>query len=588
MSTTGQGELPPNARAFWRSLLRKKLPPDALDRVSFTIFGLGDRSYPQFNWAALKLFKRLMQLGADEFFPRGEADEQHEEGLDGSFVPWVFALRQHLLERFPLPNGVTPISDDNPVPAKWVLSLSAGSAIESHVPERNDKAAGAVPFNGTGGSENYGKLRGRKSVQSTSFGDEIEVRLEENIRVTPHQHWQDVRRMVFSSNTKASYDPGDILWIYPQNPTEIVNELITRMNWGDVADCLIRVELQKPAKGKVTSISPSFEFPSGSQMTLRCFLANHLDITAVPRRSFFSMIAMFTSDQDHRDRLIEFTKPEYLDELYDYTTRPRRSILEVLQEFDTVQIPWQWAISVFPRLRGRQFSIASGGKLKQGGSGCARFELLVAIVRYKTVIKKVREGVCTRYLANLSPGTRLSVTLQKGNLGIPKDPRQQVIMIGPGTGIAPIRSLLWERSLWAERNWLRSRDEDQRSISKLFETPDLLFFGNRNKDSDYFFEEEWKEVGQKIPLQVYTAFSRDQREKVYVQDCIRQQAKEVFELLHNRKAIIFVCGSSGKMPQAVRAALADTLHKQGNMDIQAAKRYVETLEKEGRYKQETW
>lgn len=98
VSTTGQGDLPINARSFWKNLLRRKLPPTHLEDVDFTIFGLGDTSYPRFghiwivlsmrvtkvlfrfNWAARKLYKRLIQLGANETYPRGEADEQHEGG----------------------------------------------------------------------------------------------------------------------------------------------------------------------------------------------------------------------------------------------------------------------------------------------------------------------------------------------------------------------------------------------------------------------------------------------------------------------------------------------------------------------------
>ncbi|KAL8643586.1 MAG: hypothetical protein Q9226_008261 [Calogaya cf. arnoldii] len=80
ISTTGQGDLPANARSFWKKLLRKKLPPHYLRDINFTSFGLGDSSYPKFNWAARKFHKRLVQLGAHEFLPRGEGDEQHEEG----------------------------------------------------------------------------------------------------------------------------------------------------------------------------------------------------------------------------------------------------------------------------------------------------------------------------------------------------------------------------------------------------------------------------------------------------------------------------------------------------------------------------
>jgi sulfite reductase alpha subunit-like flavoprotein len=80
ISTTGQGDVPRNGQAFWKKLLRKKLPPTLLSGVRFGIYGLGDTSYPNFNYAALKLSKRLTQLGATELLPIGAADEQHPEG----------------------------------------------------------------------------------------------------------------------------------------------------------------------------------------------------------------------------------------------------------------------------------------------------------------------------------------------------------------------------------------------------------------------------------------------------------------------------------------------------------------------------
>jgi len=138
---------------------------------------------------------------------------------------------------------------------------------------------------------------------------------------------------------------------------------------------------------------------------------------SIPRRSFFAQLAHFTNDEFHRERLLEFTNPEYIDELCDYTTRPRRSIVEVLQEFESVKIPWHRICSIIPAIRGRQFSIASAQCPSDRQENKTRIELIIAIVKYRTVIKRIREGVCTRYVASLRPGQEISVTLQRGGLG---------------------------------------------------------------------------------------------------------------------------------------------------------------------------
>ena len=112
--------------------------------------------------------------------------------------------------------------------------------------------------------------------------------------------------------------------------------------------------------------------------------------------------------------------------------------------------------------------------------------------------------------------------------------------------------------------------------------------------ADFFFEDEWKELGKRIPLQVLTAFSRDQAQKVYVQDTIRQNFSLFFRLLHDMQGSVYICGSSGRMPQAVREALIESFQNGGGSVLgqpytrSQAEEYLIGMEKSGRYKQETW
>ena len=497
-----------------------------------------------------------------------------------------------------MPEGITPISNHVLLEPKWTLALYQkipnGSAKQQANNDREQASS-----NDDWPDPKY-ENEAAKATRSTSAGasatETLEVTLEENRRMTPITHWQDVRHLEFSSDQPAAYGPGDVLTIFPRNFPEDVDELLQRMGWIDIADKTIQFTPTKALKEGVFHASPPISLPA-SGTTLRTLLTEHLDMTAIPRRSFFSLIAHFTDDQFHKDRLLEFTKPEYIDELYDYTTRPRRSILEVLQEFKSVKIPWQWAANVIPELRGRQFSIASGGQLKQSPDGSARFDLLVAIVKYKTVIKKIREGVCTRYLAHLLLGTKLRVGLQKGGLAITKaDAQRPAIMIGPGTGVAPMRSLIWERLQWAQSNNLVDGEDEKQEQQPTERTtiptqigPSILFFGCRSQTADYFYQSEWQHlIQQHMPLTVLPAFSRDQGHKIYVQDLIRQHADIVCDQLRDSGGVVYVCGSSGQMPKAVRAALVDVFRERGGMDESEAEEFLARMEREGRYKQETW
>ncbi|EUC41243.1 hypothetical protein COCMIDRAFT_106687 [Bipolaris oryzae ATCC 44560] len=569
ISTTGQGDLPPNSQKFWRAIRSARLRPGCLHQMKFASFGLGDTSYPKYNWAHRKLYNRLIQLGAQAICDRGESDEQHPEGIDGSFLPWSTKLRQHLLEAYPLPNSVEPIPDNVLLDPKWLLEIADETSTSSTKPEVNGDLPDIPP-------PDLLKVPGGFAAKITS-----------NERVTPTTHWQDVRHLKFEIPEVRSYVPGDVLTIYPKNFPSDVSHFLECMDWTSIADIPLRFAPSSASTPPSASV-PIRTLDSNTTITLRQLLTNHLDIISIPRRSFFAQLAHYTTDEFHKERLLEFTDPQYIDELYDYTTRPRRSILEVLQEFESVKIPWQRVCSIIPVLRGRQFSIASAMNPTAELEKKTRIELLIAIVKYKTVIKRIRQGVATRYIASFIPGQEITVTLSQGGLGVSKEELQRpIVMVGPGTGVAPMRSLIHQRMLWREE--LKQAQNGQSQDQEQDQEKDLLFFGCRNAESDYFFKDEWEKLQSAgVPLTVFAAFSRDQRQKVYVQDLIRQQSALIFSHLYQKSGIIYVCGSSGKMPQAIREALIEGFQEHGNLDREGAEAYLVGMEKAGRYRQETW
>jgi len=487
-------------------------------------------------------------------------------------LAWSEQLRSMLLSKFPLPNGLTQIPDDVQLPNKWHLTPCPDQPTQNHdvVDSESEAMSNVVDHD------------------NRPIPESFPARLASNVRVTPLNHWQDVRFIKLSVPEYIEYFPGDSISILPKNSQTDAQALIDLMDWRDVADIPLEFNISSRVADMAKYGAPPIAILHQKKgFTLRGLLVSYLDIKAIPRRSFFAAIAPYTSNDMHRDRLLEFTNPEYLDEYYDYATRPRRSILEVLQEFDSVKIPYHEAANVIPTMRPRQFSIASGGELKHFGGGTT-FELLVAIVKYRTIIKRIREGVCTRYLAALENGSTLNLVLKREGRFYEKGARmpQDHILIGPGTGIAPLRSLLYEKQLLGQNR----------------QTPfsSMLIFGCRNSKADYFFRDEWEELlgTESNPhgssLRVITAFSRDQKAKVYVQDRIREYADTIRQLLVERNAVVIVSGSSGQMPKAVRQALLDVLTSQvvspGKIawTNEEAEEFLTGMEKNGRYKQETW
>lgn len=486
-------------------------------------------------------------------------------------------FRKHLMDRHPLPTGQHPIPDDAQLPPKWILQSKSDAEPVAGGGSRPTESDAAP-------TDEYPGLT-HLDYDLRPLPDTLTATLTENRRVTPQKHWQDVRRILLTVPESVPYVPGDMIAITPKTSPKDVQILIDLMGWSEHADKPIALV----PTGDVLGPSPIPGLDAYPNLTLRSLLIDYFDIKAIPRRSFFSNIAHYTDDARHRERLLEFTNPEYLDELWDYTTRPRRSILEVLDEFDSVKIPWEHAASVLPIIRARQFSIASGGERKRTADGKTQFELLAAIVKYQTVIKKIREGVCTKYLATLRPGSTLRVQLQPGGLNSSvQQLTSSTVLIGPGTGIAPLRSMLWEKAAL-----VKAFREQNPGLEPPI-GPTVLLYGGRNRASDFYFEEEWEHLSKLIPLQVLTAFSRDQQQKIYVQDTIRQNFTLFFRLLHDMQGSVYICGSSGKMPQAVREALIEVFAL-GGMPMNGqpytraqAEEYLIGMEKSGRYKQETW
>lgn len=201
--------------------------------------------------------------------------------------------------------------------------------------------------------------------------------------------------------------------------------------------------------------------------------------------------------------------------MHDYATRTRRTIFETLQEFRSARIPLDYIADVFPEIRPRQFSIASSPKVYP-----RQIHLLVAIVNYRTRLKKPRRGVCTTWLSRLQPGVTIPVGIAPGTFTLPPSPSTPILCIGPGTGIAPFRSLAQHRPL----------------------PSNLVVFGCRNAAKDFYYRSEWEKWQREGGGRLHWCASRDQEDKVYVQDEIVEHGDEVWRCVDGKGGWIYISG----------------------------------------------
>jgi sulfite reductase alpha subunit-like flavoprotein len=366
-----------------------------------------------------------------------------------------------------------------------------------------------------------------------------------NTRLTPLDHWQDTRLLEFALHegtqlanqlkNQPVIGPGSTVVLYPKNFPKDVQVLIDLMEWDSVADKPLEWSSSRPSQNKENLQVPYRARPKKlhtlqKHPSLRHLLTHHIDITAVPKRNFIRELTYFTKDEREKDRLKELTKMGDQEEFYDYTARPRRTIIEVLQDFQGVKIPWQRCLDLFPIIRGREYSISNGRNMLEGD--VFRIELLVALVEYKTIIRKPRQGLCSRYVKYLVPGTLLTVTfknvMRKNVLGDmvmegTSNPclieqiehiERPLIAIATGTGIAPVRALIQYRHRLYEDDLVSKSDFANGFVPSIDSNisgpgPVLLFYGCRNKNADFYFQDEWEKLEGIGLFEVHGAFSRD-------------------------------------------------------------------------------
>ncbi len=243
-----------------------------------------------------------------------------------------------------------------------------------------------------------------------------------------------------------------------------------------------------------------------------------------------------------------------------------REFVDLLEENPSAPVTAQELAENLRRLMPRLYSISSSP---------ARFpqeiHLTVAVVRYETNGRK-REGVCSTYLSDRARLEQpdLPVFVANSHFGLPEDDNVPVIMVGPGTGVAPFRSFVMDRATRGSKgkSW--------------------LFFGDQRRASDFLYENEWAEWQASGALtKLSLAFSRDQAQKVYVQDRMREEAGELWKWLQ-AGAYFYVCGDAKRMAKDVDVALHEIIAQQGGMTPEAAVEFVKQLKKDNRYQRDVY
>jgi NADPH-ferrihemoprotein reductase len=261
----------------------------------------------------------------------------------------------------------------------------------------------------------------------------------------------------------------------------------------------------------------------------------------------------------------------------DYVTVPMRTMLDILFDFPSCRIPFEHFVDVCPPLQPRYYSISSSGKEHQN-----EVTITAVVTRFQTPANRLHLGVCTTWLETLVPSVVQEATamvwVRKSNFHLPLDPAVPIIMVGPGTGLAPFRGFLQDRV----------RQKNNANIAKVGEA--VLFFGCRHPEHDYLYREELEAMAATGILKLHACFSRvPGQPKEYVTQRLVQPAviKEIFPLL-DAGAYFYVCGEAQHMASDVNKALYTIVSQGGGLDDTATAAYVKSMEQKGRYLKDVW
>jgi cytochrome P450/NADPH-cytochrome P450 reductase len=521
------GAAPDNATQFVK-WLGGDLPKDAFSKLRYAVFGCGNSDWAATYQSIPRLIdEQLAAHGGRSVYERGEGDARSD--LDGQFESWFAKLAPLATKEFGIHSNFSRSADDEPL---YTIEPVAPSAVNAIV-----ALGGVAPMKLLVNSELQNKTGPNSSDRSTRH---IEVQLPSGI----------------------AYRVGDHLSVVPRNDPALVDSVARR--FGFLPADQIRLQV---AEGRRAQL------PVGDTVSVGRLLSEFVELQQVATRKQIQIMSEHTRCPVTKPKLLAYVGDDAAaSEHYrsDILGR-RKSVFDLLEEHPACELPFHAYLEMLSLLAPRYYSISSSPSVDP-----ARCSVTVAVVQAPASSGRgTYKGICSNYLAGRRAGETIHATVRETKAGfrLPDDSSVPIIMIGPGTGLAPFRGFLQERAALKAKGATLG--------------PAMLFFGCRHPDQDYLYSDELKAFEASGITELHTAFSRAGGPKTYVQNLVAAQRARVWDLIE-QGAIIYVCGDGGKMEPDVKAALVAIYRELSGADAGAGLRWIEDLGTKNRYVLDVW